>query len=165
MQRERVQGLAIAVIDGGRVIHVAAYGVRNAAGEPLTTQTIMYGASLTKTAFTYMVMQLVDEGRLTLDAPIAGLLPRPLPEYDDYHDLAGDARWKSLTLRILQLTPRDSPTFDGSKVTGSCVSTTIPVPDTAIPGKASTSPNSCSRRPWGSMSGARCRPECSIGSA
>lgn len=101
MQREHVQGLAIAFIDGGQVIHVGAYGIRNAAGDPLTTQTIMYGASLTKTAFTYMVMQLVDEGRLNLDASIADLLPRPLPEYDDYHDLAGDIRWKALTLRIL----------------------------------------------------------------
>jgi CubicO group peptidase (beta-lactamase class C family) len=101
MQREHVQGLALAVIDTGTVVHVAAYGIRNAARDPLTTQTIMYGASLTKTVFTYLVMQLVDEGRLNLDASIAGLLPRPLPEYDDYHDLAGDPRWKELTLRML----------------------------------------------------------------
>lgn len=61
----------------------------------------MYGASLTKTAFTYLVMQLVDEGRLNLDASIADLLPRPLPEYDDYHDLAGAVHWRALTPRIL----------------------------------------------------------------
>jgi CubicO group peptidase (beta-lactamase class C family) len=101
MQREHVQGLALATIDNGAVVHVAAYGIRNAARDPLTTQTIMYGASPTKTAFTYMVMQLVDEGRVNLDSSIADLLPRPLPEYDDYHDLAGDPRWKKLTLRIL----------------------------------------------------------------
>jgi CubicO group peptidase (beta-lactamase class C family) len=83
------------------VVHVAAYGVRNAAGEPLTTRTVMYGASLTKTAFAYLMMQLVDEGRLDLDASIEDLLPRPLPEYDDYHDLADDARWRALTPRIL----------------------------------------------------------------
>ena len=101
MQREKVQGLALAVINGGKVVHVTAYGVRNAARDPLTTQTIMYGASLTKTAFAYMVMQLVDEGRLDLDASIADLLPRPLPTYDDYHDLAADPRWKALTMRVL----------------------------------------------------------------
>ena len=101
MQREHVQGLTLAVIDRGQIIHVAAYGIRNAARDPLTTQTIMYGASLTKTAFTYLVMQLVDEGRLDLDASIADLLPRALPGYDDYHELAGDPRWKALTLRIL----------------------------------------------------------------
>ena len=101
MQREHVQGLALATIDNGAVVHVAAYGIRNAARDPLTTQTIMHGASLTKTAFTYLVMQLVDEGRLNLDASIADVLPRPLPEYDNYHNLAGDVRWKALTLRIL----------------------------------------------------------------
>lgn len=101
MRHEHVQGLALAVISNGEVVHVAAYGIRNAAGDPLTTETIMYGASLTKTAFTYLVMQLVDEGRLNLDTSIADLLPRPLPEYDDYQDLAGDPRWKALTMRIL----------------------------------------------------------------
>ncbi|MBK8164570.1 MAG: beta-lactamase family protein [bacterium] len=101
MKREHVQGLALAVIEGGEVVHVAAYGIRNAAGDPLTTETIMYGASLTKTAFSYLVLQLVDAGKLDLDASIADLLPRPLPEYDDYHDLAGDPRWKALTIRIL----------------------------------------------------------------
>lgn len=101
MQREQVQGLALAVIDHGAVVHVAAYGIRNAAGEALTAETIMYGASLTKTAFAYLVMQVVDDGRLNLDAPIADLLPRPLPAYEDYADLAGDPRWRALTMRHL----------------------------------------------------------------
>jgi CubicO group peptidase (beta-lactamase class C family) len=102
MAREGVQGLALAVIEDGRVAHVAAYGRRNAERDlPLTTDTIMYGASLTKTAFAYLVLQLVDEGRLDLDASVADLLPRPLPEYDDYADLAGDERWRALTPRIL----------------------------------------------------------------
>lgn len=106
MKREDVQGMALAVIQDGKVAHVAAYGQRNVERNlPLTTNTIMYGASLTKTAFAYMVSQLVDEGRLDLDASVAELLPRPLPEYDDgdddYSDLAGDERWRSLTPRIL----------------------------------------------------------------
>ena len=104
MQRENVQGLALAVIDNGAVTRVAAYGKRDAS-RPLTTDTIMYGASLTKTAFAYMLLQLVDEGRLDLDASIATLLPRPLPDYRtkdyDFTDLQGDDRWRKLTPRIL----------------------------------------------------------------
>ncbi len=50
------QGLAVAVIDGGQVRYVQAYGRRNAAGDPLTPDTIMYGASLTKAVFAWTVV-------------------------------------------------------------------------------------------------------------
>jgi CubicO group peptidase (beta-lactamase class C family) len=105
MQREQLQGLALAVIDDGRVQSVRSWGWRSAEKRlPLQTDTIMYGASLTKAAFAYMLLQLVDEGKLDLDAPLERLLPKPLPSYkepDDYADLAGDERWRQLTPRIL----------------------------------------------------------------
>lgn len=105
MQRERLHGLALAVIDEGQVQSVRTWGWRNAEKHlPLQTDTIMYGASLTKAAFAYMLLQLADEGKLDLDAPLERLLPLPLPAYrqpDDYADLAGDARWRQLTPRIL----------------------------------------------------------------
>jgi CubicO group peptidase (beta-lactamase class C family) len=107
MHATGARGLAIAVIDEGRVVSAKAYGARNARGEPLLADTVMYGASLTKSAFAYMVLQLVDEGRLDLDAPIARYLARPLPDYpteDKYApwaDLAGDPRWRAITPRIL----------------------------------------------------------------
>jgi len=106
MKREDVQGLALAIIDNGKVVHVAAYGHRNIEKKlPLTIDTIMYGASFTKTAIAYMVLQLVEEGRLDLDASIEKLLPKPLPDYtegdDDYSDLKDDKRWKALTPRII----------------------------------------------------------------
>lgn len=94
--------MAIAVIDEGEIVHVNAYGHANLEQQrPLRTDTVMYGASLTKTAFAYMVLQLVDEGRIDLDRSIADYLPRPLPEYEDYADLAGDERWRQLTPRII----------------------------------------------------------------
>lgn len=102
MASQDVKGMALAVIDSGRVVHVNAYGYANLQQlRPLETDTVMYGASLTKTAFAYMVLQLVDERRLDLDRSIAEYLPRPLPEYEDYRDLAGDERWRQLTPRIL----------------------------------------------------------------
>lgn len=107
MAATQAKGLAIAVIEEGKVAHVRSYGARNAAGDPLDTNTIMYGASLTKAAFAYMVMQLVEEGKLDLDTSIAEYLPRPLSDYPDedkyapWKDLAGDERWRALTPRIL----------------------------------------------------------------
>ena len=107
MQATGSQGLAIAVIEDGKVVHVRSYGVRNAAGDPLQNDTIMYGASLTKAVVGYTTMQLVEEGRLGLDTPIADYLDKPLPEYEDedgyapWSSLAGDARWRRITPRIL----------------------------------------------------------------
>lgn len=101
------QGLAIAVIDDGRVHAVRTYGRRNAQGDPLQADTIMYGASLTKAVFGYAVLRLVDEGLLDLDRPIGEYLKKPLPEYPDeagygpWSNLAGDERWRQLTPRIL----------------------------------------------------------------
>jgi CubicO group peptidase (beta-lactamase class C family) len=107
MAAAKAQGLALAVIENGTVRYVQSYGKRNAAGDPLETDTIMYGASLTKAAFAYMVMQLVDEGVIELDASIARYLPKPLPDYPTeekyapWSDLKGDERWRKLTPRIL----------------------------------------------------------------
>lgn len=83
MAASGAQGMAVAVIDEGQVVYVNAYGRRNAANDPLRTDTIMYGASLTKAAFAYMAMQLVEEGVIDLDTTIDHYLPRPLPDYTD----------------------------------------------------------------------------------
>ncbi|MFD0738487.1 serine hydrolase domain-containing protein [Lysobacter koreensis] len=104
------KGLALAVIEDGQPVHVKSYGARNAANDPLQTDTVMYGASLTKAVFAYTVMQLVDEGVLALDVPIERYLPKPLPAYTEpqvedlyarWSDLAGDERWRKLTARHL----------------------------------------------------------------
>ncbi|WP_421571198.1 serine hydrolase domain-containing protein [Stenotrophomonas sp. PD6] len=107
MRATHAQGLALAVIDRGKVVQVHALGNRNAAGEPLQPDTVMYAASLTKTAFAYSVMQLVDEGVLDLDRPIGEYLDRPLPDYPaeksyaPWPDLKDDPRWRQLTARML----------------------------------------------------------------
>lgn len=101
------KGLAIALIDRGRVENVYTSGASNAHGDTLQAETVMYGASLTKAVFGYLVAQLADEGRIDLDQSIATLLPKPLPEYGNldaygnWGDLAGDDRWRVLTPRML----------------------------------------------------------------
>jgi CubicO group peptidase (beta-lactamase class C family) len=102
MGEAKVNGLAMAAVNDGKVVFVRSWGRRNVEKNlPLQTDTIMYGASLTKFAFAYMVMQLVDEGKLDLDRPIAAYLPKPLPEYPFYVTLKEDERWRKLTSRIL----------------------------------------------------------------
>src|SRR6201995_2723404 len=104
MVKTHANGLAIAVVDHGHVGYVQAYGIRNAKGEPLTTDTVMYGASLTKMVFAYHVMELVDQGKIKLDTPFKEDFDKPLIEYGahseekflgkygPYTDLASDPR-------------------------------------------------------------------------
>jgi CubicO group peptidase (beta-lactamase class C family) len=110
MARTGAKGMAVAVIDQGKAAYVHAYGARNAKGDSLNTDTVMYGASLTKTVFAYTVMQLVDQGKLSLDTPIKADLDNPLPtygpdpvfpdKYGPYKDLADDPRWETITPRM-----------------------------------------------------------------
>src|SRR6202046_4142092 len=110
MTNTHAQGMAVAVIDHGKVGYVQSYGIRNAKADPLTTDTVMYGASLTKTVFAYTVMQLVDQGKLNLDTPVKPDLGNPLPsygpdpvfpdKYGPYKDLANDPRWEKITPRM-----------------------------------------------------------------
>jgi CubicO group peptidase (beta-lactamase class C family) len=102
MDSAQVAGLQLALIHDGRVSYSNVFGLRDAARKlPMTRVTVTYGASLTKAAFAYLVMQLVDEKRLDLDMPIGSYLPKPLPEYRRYADLSRDARWRKLTMRML----------------------------------------------------------------
>ncbi len=102
MKAAEVPGLGIAIINAGKIVFVKAYGVRDQEKKlPLTADSVMSGASLSKVAFAYLVMQLVDEGRLDLDKPVQSYLPKPLSEYDDYRDLASDPRYERITGRML----------------------------------------------------------------
>jgi len=97
-----VTGVGIALFEHGRVVYLKTLGMRDKEkGLPLTGDSVLNAASLTKVAFVYMVMQLVDEKVLDLDRPVDKYLPKPLPEYTRYQDLAGDLRYQRITVRML----------------------------------------------------------------
>jgi CubicO group peptidase (beta-lactamase class C family) len=102
MKAADVPGLSLAVINHGKVVYTKTYGLRDVANKlPYTPNTIVYAASFTKVAFAYTVLQLVQDGVLDLDRPVQQYLPKPLPEYENYTDLAGDDRYKKITARML----------------------------------------------------------------
>ena len=94
----KVTGLCIGIIRENKIIYTKGYGYRIKEKNLLNDgSTCFYGASLSKAVFAYLVMQLVEEGKINLDTPIAKYLPKPLPDYDNYKDLAADPRCKQIT--------------------------------------------------------------------
>lgn len=102
MRDGSVPGLAVAILNDRNVAYVHAFGERDRDRHlPLTVDSVMTAASFTKSAFAYLVMQLVEERTLDLDRPVYEYLPRPLPEYARYTDLDGDDRYRRITARML----------------------------------------------------------------
>jgi len=114
MRAAEVTGAGISIFNRGKVAYSRAYGFRDTQKKlPLTVDSVMAGASFTKVAFAYLVMQLVEGGSLELDKPVQAYLPRPLPDYPAYRDLAGDPRYRKITPRMLLSHTSGFPNYRG----------------------------------------------------
>jgi CubicO group peptidase (beta-lactamase class C family) len=87
-----VPGVGIAVARGAKLVWNRSFGVTNAStGDPVTDTTLFEAASMTKPAFAYVVMKLVDEQKIELD--------RPLVSYRRPKYLGADPRLDRITVR------------------------------------------------------------------
>jgi CubicO group peptidase (beta-lactamase class C family) len=93
MQKWKVPGLAIAIVQNGQVIYSRGFGMRDIKGNlPVTTKTIFAIGSISK-SFTSLSMGILnDEGKLDWDKPIR----QYLPEFQMYDPVASE-----------RMTPRD----------------------------------------------------------
>lgn len=72
----QVPGVAVAVVRDGRVVLSRGYGVRNPdRREPMNADTIFPIASMSKAFASFSVGLLVDEGRMSFDAPVTTYIP------------------------------------------------------------------------------------------
>jgi CubicO group peptidase (beta-lactamase class C family) len=106
LKADGVTGAQIAILNHGRLVWSYAYGLRDVAKNlPMTVDTNVWAASITKSVFATWVMRLVEEGKLNLDEPVVKMLPKPLTEYDRYRvkgtELVKDPRWPLVTPRML----------------------------------------------------------------
>lgn len=102
VQAAHVTGVGIAIFNHGNIAYLKAYGMRDKGKNlPLTPDSVMTAASLSKSAFAAATMELVQQGVLDLDKPVYEYLPKPLPEYPSYADLREDPRYKKITMRML----------------------------------------------------------------
>ena len=71
-----VPGVVVAAATAEGPIFAGGFGVRDtASGAPMTADTVVWIASMTKAVTGACAMQLVEQGRLSLDGPIATVLP------------------------------------------------------------------------------------------
>lgn len=84
MAAGQVVGLTIAIVDDQKVVMSKGYGLADrGGGVPVTADTLFHIGSLSKTFTGATVMQLVEQGKVDLDAPLARYVPefRMLPRY------------------------------------------------------------------------------------
>lgn len=76
MAAERIPGAAVVVVADGEVVHSAGYGMADLeSGEPVTANgTIFRIGSISKALTALGVARLIDQGRITLDTPVADYL-------------------------------------------------------------------------------------------
>jgi CubicO group peptidase (beta-lactamase class C family) len=95
MREARVPGLAVALIRDNQIVWTEGFGVANTLTQrPVTPTTVFEAASNGKVVAAYIALQLVAEGKLSLDAPL--------------HTYLGETSWlppsmyrDSITLRHL----------------------------------------------------------------
>ena len=108
MKAANVQGLAVTVFNHNKSVYKKSFGYKNLrTKEPINNETNFYGASLSKSVFAVMVMQLVEKGILDLDKPLQEYLPKPIYDYkptkrwhDNYQDLKDDSSYLKITARM-----------------------------------------------------------------
>jgi CubicO group peptidase (beta-lactamase class C family) len=71
----RIPGLALAIVKGDQVVHLRGFGVTSRGGGSVRPQTPFIIGSLSKSFTALLVMQLVEAGKVSLDAPVRRYLP------------------------------------------------------------------------------------------
>ena len=91
ISKGRLPGFAIGVVKDGKLIYAKGFGVAKLGGNTqLTSRSLFHMASVTKTFVATAIMQLVEQGKIDLDAPVTKYLP--------YFKL-DDARYRDITIR------------------------------------------------------------------
>ena len=75
MQRLRIPGLVMAIVEGDQIVHQRGFGRAHPGGAPPTPQTPFMIGSLSKSITALAILQLVEGGKIELDAPVQRYLP------------------------------------------------------------------------------------------
>ena len=106
---KEIPGVVAVAASGSEVIYQSAFGKRDLSkDDPMTSDSVFWIASMTKAVTTAGAMQLVEQGKLSLDEPIGKLLPDlASPQVLEGFDAQGEAMLRPakrpITLRQLMI--------------------------------------------------------------
>ena len=75
MREVRIPGLALGIVHNDEVVHLRGFGEAGPDGRAVTPQTPFILASASKSFTALAIMQLVESGKVDLDAPVRRYLP------------------------------------------------------------------------------------------
>ncbi|MFL6720201.1 MAG: serine hydrolase domain-containing protein [Sphingomonas sp.] len=92
MTKPTMVGLAVGVVENGRITFLQGYGETLAgSGDPVTSDTVFRWASCSKGVAATMVAKLAEQGKIDLNAPVANYAPDlKLPAGNEYKASVGD---------------------------------------------------------------------------
>ena len=92
VEKPTMVGMAVGIVENGRITFLNGYGeTLEGSGQPVTPETVFRWASVSKGVASTMVAKLAEEGRLSLDEPVADVAPSlHLPGRNEFKATVGD---------------------------------------------------------------------------
>jgi CubicO group peptidase (beta-lactamase class C family) len=106
MEATRLPGLALAIVKDDRIVHMRGFGEADFSGHAVTPQTPFVIGSTAKSFTALAIMQLVEEGKVELDAPVRRYIP--------WFTLADEEASSRITVRHLLSQTSGLPTEIGT---------------------------------------------------
>jgi CubicO group peptidase (beta-lactamase class C family) len=75
MQEMRIPGAALGIVKGDKIVHLEGFGDADDSGREATAQTPFKIGSTSKSFTALVIMQLVEDGKVDLDAPVQRYIP------------------------------------------------------------------------------------------
>jgi CubicO group peptidase (beta-lactamase class C family) len=75
MDAQRIPGLALGIVEDDRIVHMRGFGEADASGRAVSPETPFIIGSLSKSVTALAIMQLVEAGKVDLDAPVQRYIP------------------------------------------------------------------------------------------
>ncbi len=111
MKDQRLPGLALGIVKGDQIVHLKSFGIADPSGRAVTPQTPFIIGSVSKSFTALAVMQLVEQGKIELDAPVQHYIP--------WFRVADEAASAQITVRHLLYQTSGLSTKTGRSFQGS----------------------------------------------